>query len=761
MGEIRPAGTGEVELSRVPPPSWDPGRGLIERRGLVERLGGWSRCSTILLVAPAGYGKTTLLAEWDAKDPRPFSWVTIDNRDNDPNYLARTIAAALDGIEPLDPAVFDLLQGPRPGLSSELIPRLTAAVAARTRACVLVLDDFHLVTDPDSLELVIALAAAMPEGSQLAIGARQATGLKLARLRADGLLAEAGPEQLAMSRGEIAEVLSLAEIGLPDSSLGELADHTEGWPVAVYLAARSLADEPDPAAVVRRFAGDDRVIADYLREELIALSNEDDRAFLMACSVLDQLNGEVCDVLLDREGSAAELRRLSRQNLLVMPLDRSDREFRYHSLLREMLLAELAAEGSTRKGELHRRASGFYAEAGDPDRAIAHAISSGDTDFAGSLLWVNAPDYASHGRTATMDGWLDRFDDATVAATPTLALARATLRLSDGDGHAIDRWAGAALGALDGLPAEERAMLEAGARLIRATGGTDGGLYEGLVAAEQARAALDEGNPWLSLVCLIAGTAYLFGGETERAQVALQEGASRGGQAVPTIRMLSLAQLMLLALEEGNETAAWEYEEQASAGVERHGLGELPTQSLVISASALVRARRGRVADAIVGVRHATALLASLTGMAPWYEGEVRVVLARAMLQVDDAAGARRQLDDAERYVRATDAPRLTEMYDAARATLDGPGAGAGRWPLTPAELRLLHMLPTHLSLREIADQLYVSSNTVKSQARSIYRKLGVASRGEAVSAARAGGLLAAGNGAEQPQPVAAPASRP
>jgi LuxR family maltose regulon positive regulatory protein len=748
----------EIALTRVPPPSWDPGRGLIERPGLIERLGAWSRCSMILLAAPAGYGKTTLLAEWDASDPRPFAWVTIDSRDNDPSYLARSLAAALDRIEPMDPTVFDLLAAPGRGISSTLIPRFAVAVAGRSEPCVLILDDFHLVDDPESLDLVAALAAALPEGSQVAIGSRHSTGLRLGRLRADGLLAEAGPDKLAMSRKEIAAVLALSGIELDPEPLAELAEHTEGWPVAVYLASRGLRDEPAPAEAIRRFTGDDRMLADYLREELIALGDEDDLALLTACSVLDQLNGDVCDALLDREGSAADLRRISRENLLLMPLDRSDREFRYHALFREMLLGELESEGGKRKADLHLRASRFYAEHGDFDRAIAHAVESGDVDSAGELLWLCAPGYASHGRTATVFAWLDSFDDARIAATPTLALTKATVCLTTGDGPEIDRLTTAALSRIAGELSPDAVALTIGARLIKATGSPRGGLDEGLIAAERAQQLLPDSSPWRSLACLIAGSAHLLKGDPEEARPLLEEGASRGAQGVPTIRAISLAQLLLLALDAGDETAAWEYEEQAAAVVERYALDELPTQALVAAASALVRARRGRVADAVVGVRRATALIASLAGLAPWYDAESRIVLARAMLQVDDLAGAQSQLDDAERFVRAcADAPVLAERHASARAAAEAPG-GSGRWPLTPAELRLLHLLPTHLSLREIADQLYVSNNTVKSQARSIYRKLSVTSRGEAVSAARAGGLLAGDEHAEQ---VLAPASIP
>ncbi len=740
--------------TRLPPPRWDPGRGLISRERLLERLEGTARCPLLLIVAPAGYGKTTLLSEWDAADPRPFAWVTIDARDNDPAFFARTLAGVLDEIEPVGEDVFDLLGAARPGLPASLIPRLVAAVAARQEPCVLVLDEFDVVEDEQSLELVSALAAALPEGSQLTVAARSQPGLRLGRLRAEGGLAEFGPQVLSMTRGEIAAVLDLAGVELGPAALRELADHTEGWPVAVHVAGRAVVDEPDPDGAIGRLAGDDRVMADYLREELVAAVDPDDRTLLTECSILDGLNGDACDALLARQGSAADLRRLSRGNLLLIPLDRADREFRYHRLFREMLLAELERGGGERISALHLRASAFYAERGDTDRAIEHAIASRDDAAAGALLWRHCPDYVSHGRAAGIAAWLDRIGEERIAASPALALTHATISLTTGDGADIDARTASALEGLEGPDGDERRSLEVGAHLIRTSGGTTASLEEGLRAAGDARSLLPEDSPWRSLACFIEGTAHYLGGARDAAIAALTEGARRGDRAVPTVRSLCLTQHAILLLDGGFETEAWGLEEHAAATVQRHGIGDQPTLALVIATSALIRARRGRVNDAVVASRHAVALLASLPGTSAWYEAETRVVLARALVQLDDLAGARRCLEEAERYLPAAGAsPVLTEMFAAARRAVDAQDAG-DRWPLTPAELRLLHLLPTHYSFREIAAQLYVSTNTVKSQARSIYRKLGVASRAEAISAAQAGGLIATGPAGAGPADV-------
>lgn len=734
---------------RIPPPRWDAGRGLISRQRLLTRVRDSERSPLVVVAAPAGYGKTTLLSEWAKEDPRPFRWVMAEPRDNDPALLARTIAEQLDAIEPLDPAVFDLLSA---GASAELISRLGAEVSRREAPFVLVIDDFHHVGNEESKRLVVALASALPAGSQLAIGSRGQPELGLGRLRAEGLLAEFGPRELAMTRAEVRAVAGATGLELEADGIAELHEHTEGWPVAVYLAARTLRDEPDPTAAARRFAGDDRVISDYLREEMLAVLDESDRGFLLGCSILEQLNGTFCDAVLDEEGTAETLRRLSQSNLLVIPLDRADREFRFHPLFRETLLAELERTDAVRKAELHRRASGFHAERGDADRAVEHAIATGDPDLAGELIWTNATSYVGRGRSAGVLDWLAHYTDERIAATPTLAMSRAAVAIREGDGPAIDRWAAAATASLDRVSEELRPGLELAVSLSADTAGLSGSLVAGRNAAVAARAALPPDSPWIAYACVIEGAAARLAGDPDAAREALEEGARHGDRHLPSGRTSCLAELALMALEAGDETEAWALEERARATVERYGLGDDPTQSLVAATTALIRARRGRIDEAILAARHTEALLATLPGTASWYEGEVRTVLARALIQLDDPAGARRWLDQAEPFVDACseEAPVLAASFADARSALQDPD-GEERWPLTPAELRLLHMLPSHFSFRDIADRLCVSTNTVKSQARSIYRKLGVASRAEAVSAARAGGLIDAGVVDEDP----------
>lgn len=731
-------------IDLAPRPTWDPSRGLIPRKRLMERLRGWSQCPIVLASAPAGYGKTTALAEWDSVDPRPFAWVPVEERHDDATLLAQSIATALDELEPIDPSIFDLLTAERAGISAALLPRLRETIRGRERPFVLVLDDLHRLSSAESLQLVTGLGRAVGVGSQMALSTRGEPPIPVGRLRSEGRLAELGAADLAMTRGELRALLAIRNLELDADSVRMLSERTEGWPVANYLATVILEDEEDPSVAVRRVSGEDRVLVDYLREELFSSLPSEEYGFLVSCAALERLEGGLCDAALDRRGSAELLRRLSRSNLLLFPLDRLDREYRLHSLLREALLAELARGTVVDAAEIHARASAWYAGRGDFDRAIPHAIASGAIEAAGELIWASAADYASHGREATLRRHLGHYSEAQISAWPPLALALATSSLARGEGREIERWTAAARSSLPSAPEEQRNPLRISADLIHASGAFHGELAEMRRAAARARGLLPPDSSWGALACLIEGAAIHLSRSGDDPRPMLEEG-SRRSATLPTVRTLCQAQRILIALEDGDEQLAWSLEEQASETIERFGIGDLETESLVLAVSALIRGRRGRIDDAVLGARRATALLATSAGISSWYEAETRIVLARALLQLDDIAAARAQLADAKHHLaRVPDAPALERMYEEALADAAEKAAGGGRWPLTRAELRLLQLLPTHLSFREIGERLFVSTNTVKSQARSIYRKLGVRSRAEAVSTARAGGLLAA-----------------
>jgi LuxR family maltose regulon positive regulatory protein len=713
-----------------------PRRGVLRRERLLRRLVQASDVPLVLLVAPAGYGKTTLLAQWVEGEERPAAWISVRDADNDPGVFLGTIMHALGEIRSGGRS--------RPVSSNgagTTVAAVTRSLARLERPFVLVLDNAHRLRSDASLEVLAAIADHVPESSQLALATREEPALPIGGLRADGKLVDFRARDLVMTRREATTMLSLAGLELPAEDVLVLMQRTEGWPAGLYLAALSLRARPDVHRAVTRFAGDDRIAADYLRDELLNRLDDDRLEFLRCTSVLDTLSGPLCDEVLDRTGSGEVLRDLSRSNVLIATLDSTDATYRYHPMLVRMLQAELHRAQPEREAELHRRASGWYVSSGDLDSAIGHAIEAGDVAHAGELLWSAAAERVLDGRNAAVKRWLDRFRREQIAAHPTLALTAAASCLASGERDLVEHWTGAAE---RGIGDSDPSSLAAGVAVMRAAVARDG-IVEMAGEAERAYELAEQDSPWLSLCCLLRGVARHLRGEREAARADLEEGARRGAIAAPSIQVLCLAQLALLALDEGD----WEHgpllASRARAQVERLGLEDYPTCALVYAVSALVRAHRDRVEDAQADRRRATELLTTLVDYVPWYDIETRVVLARAALRLGDVTGTRTVLAEAARILaRSRDAVVLREWIDGLWSQVDAFAVTAlvGPSSLTTAELRVLALLPTHLSFREIGRRLHVSANTIKTHAHAVYRKLDVCSRSEAVVRARETGLL-------------------
>jgi ATP/maltotriose-dependent transcriptional regulator MalT len=301
---------------------------MVVRERLIRAMGGQD-VPLRVLVAPAGYGKTTLLEQWAEHDPRPFAWVTVERGHHDPVRLLTEVVQALDAIEPVDDAVLAALMAPQPAITTIAMPRLARALASRAIPFVLVVDQVELLEGEDAKEVVGALAGLMAPGCTLALAAR-CEALPLGGRRSRGEVIELHARELAMTRREAGELLRTAGLDLDADQVAWLVSRTEGWPAALHLAALALRDEEDVAEALARFAGDDRLVADYLRDELLSRAPAAEVTFLMRISPLDELSGPLCDAALGVHGSGAVLRGLSRSNLLITPLDRSDEHFRCH-----------------------------------------------------------------------------------------------------------------------------------------------------------------------------------------------------------------------------------------------------------------------------------------------------------------------------------------------------------------------------------------------------------------------------------------------
>lgn len=682
----------------------------VRRPRLVTPLCRRREADVAVLVAPAGYGKTTVLTEWASRDPRPFAWVSLDGRDNEP---------------------------------ARLLSRITDAVGAARLAAgadgefVLVLDDVQVLDGAEPAEVLAAVASDLPPEAMLAVASRAEPPLPIARLRAQRLLIELRADQLALQPDEVAAVLRREGLHVDRDALASLVYLTEGWPAGVSLALLAGGDRPD------RFGGDERLITDYLTEEMLAELPAGTREFLRHTSVLDVLTGPACDALLRRTGSATVLAELARANVLLVPLDRRGERYRHHRLLATTLRRELRRSEPALERELHRRASTWHRRNGDLDGAVRHAMAAGDVSAAAAIVWRHASTEVAHGRASRLDRWLECFTPRQLSAHPPLALAAGIRQLAAGRGDLVEHWMAAATAAAGPEPSPPVA---AGIAALRAAT-AHRGLAEARADAERATALQPDDGPCRALCCYASGVAAHLMGDCDRAAAELAEGVRRAAVTAPTLHALCLAQLAVLALERDDWEVAAGLVTRARAQIDRFDLACDSSSALVFAASALICAHRGRVADAQRDLRAATRLGASLTDFAPWYEVELALLAARAALRLCDVSDADARLGVAERLIRLTpEATVLAAWLADAReqlAAFVGP-CGVPPSSLTAAELRILRNLPTHLSFREIAERTYVSANTVKTQANAVYRKLDVSCRSEAVARARELGLLEA-----------------
>ena len=563
-------------------------------------------------------------------------------------------------------------------------------------------------------------------------------------MRANRRLLSLGASHLTMTKEEAGRLISESGLDLADDELRLLVERTEGWAAGLYLATIALRDEPDPGGACERFAGDDHLVADYLRDEMLRALPPRTRDFLVHTSVLDVLSGEACDAVLDRSDSATELDAAATANLMLIPLDRRGESYRYHQLFRDMLQFELHRRNAALEATLHSRASAWYESRGELDAAIGHAQSARDEARVDALMWRAVPAFVSFGRAATVERWLEPYPAADIAARPALAISAAWAAVTIGDLGALGFWSAVVSehdpnGLLpDGTP------VGAAAALLRATVAKDG---IAAIRDDAAHAfALDRaGSPFQSVACYLEGAALRVLGDRAAARERLEVGVAIGRLLSPAAHVHCAAQLAVLAIEEDDWPEADRRVEEALGIVEEFRLSERPVMAGTYATAALVRAYMGDGGTARAHSKHSLYLLSMMTSGGPWLAVDARLLLARAALLLGDVALARVLTREADALVALVpDADQFRAAVGELRVATnaDQVPLGVAATPMTPAELRVLRYLPTHLTFAAIAEELFVSRNTVKTQAISIYRKLGVSSRDPAVVTARRLGLL-------------------
>ena len=421
-------------------PRWR--RSLVARPRLSERLSRGAESALTLVSAPAGFGKTTLLAEWlavAAADGRSVAWLSLDQRDNDPALFWTYVVAALNTGAPGGGAgALSLLEPPRPPNEAGLVTLLND-LDAISNDVVLVLDDYHVIDARDVQDGMAFLLEHLPPQIHLVIASRTDPPLPLARLRGRGELAEIRAADLRFTPGEAAAYLNeVMGLALTAADVAALEGRTEGWIAALQLAALSMQGREDTAAFIDGFAGDDRYIVDFLAEEVLQRQPEHVQHFLLRTSILDRLSGSLCDAVTGQDGGKAKLTALERGNLFLVPLDDRRQWYRYHQLFADVLHARLLDEQPDDVPELHRRASGWLEQNGEQSEAIRHALAAGDFERAADLVELAIPAMRRSRQEAAVLGWLKLLPDEVVRVRPVLSVGFAGALLAGGEYEGVE-----------------------------------------------------------------------------------------------------------------------------------------------------------------------------------------------------------------------------------------------------------------------------------------------------------------------------------
>jgi LuxR family maltose regulon positive regulatory protein len=695
-----------------------------------------SQVRLVVLGAGAGWGKTTLLSQWCARGDADFAWLSLDAADNDPVRFWTYVIAALGTVRSgLGESALADLRAPGLAIEESALPLLLNELADRRDPLVLVLDDYHVITSAAVHAQVEFLVDRMPAGVRMAIATRSDPPWPLARLRASGELLEVHAEELRFNEAESAHLLNgLLGLELTAGDVERLQARTEGWAAGLYLAALSLRSREDRSAFVEAFAGDDRHLVDYLGDEVLTDLIPERRSFLLQTSVLERLSGELCDAVTGGSGGAETLAGIERSNLFLVPLDRTRSWFRYHHLFAELLRQELERSEPEIVSDLHRRASIWFESRGEIDEAITHATAAGEIAKAGDLIATHWNAFANEGKLVTVAAWLDRLPSGAVEADARLCLVRAWHALLSNRIDRVERWIACAEAApLPGPIRDGTESIEAGAALIRTIHLYYRGDIGGCDLWARRAAALESGHPlWYSMAFSGIAGAHYWRRDAEAA-AALERTASlaeASGNILSAVWALEFR--ALVAVQQSDPDAAERFAAQALTLAAEHALDAHWVNGAVHLALAHAHELRGDQSAALAETEHALELVR---------RGPGRLELALALITLarlrPECAAA--SLAEAGNVIESCPDPGFLRVDGARPPRLRAAGRGD---ELSDREFDVLRLLSTRLTLREIGGELYVSENTVKTHARSIYRKLNVASRAEAVASARVLELL-------------------
>jgi LuxR family maltose regulon positive regulatory protein len=695
--------------------------------------GAYERTRPVVVVrAPAGYGKSTFAAQWCRSDDRPVAWLALRESDNDVVRLLSRLTEALEGLDPVDPGLVGDLTTHETPVKDVLFSRFLDDLPRRAPA-LLALDDTQVIEDAPAVAVLRGLANAVPEGSQLLLISRGAPPVGVARIRASGALHEVGPTDLAFDDAETARLFAETGLDLDERDCEELRSLTEGWGAGLALVAmsRARADRPGPTLRVP----ERRAIEDYLREEVLDLQPPDVQQFLLDTCVVDRLSAPLCAAMTRRDDGARMLSELSETNLFLVPLDDRRQWFRYHHLFRDLLRAERQRRGDPDTEDLFNRAAAWHEDHGDAAEAFEYSRRGNDFARAGRILMRHWDACLGSGRGTTLMHWLDRCAEDDIESEPQLALAAGWITGHLGHAERAHRYLAAAeRGRLDPPSPDGATSLRATAHLLRAALGPQ----DAEQMLEDALAFVASELPERSRNLLdgyrYVGLAHLLLGHTDEAITAFDQALvlTANNPHPPRVHHRAWALgLVALAEADGGDWARAERDvgeaEDLSSGCD-FAFHRLP----ILAARATIAAHTGADTAGALALAEAWETMPVARAM-PHLQAELSLRCAEAAHRLGDdataeafAAHARsachRLLDPGLVVTRLNALDERIHVVDPSIAML------------SPAERRVLGQLATHRTLREIAQHLYVSRATVKTHVASIYAKLGVGSRDEAVA---------------------------
>ena len=738
---MRPAaGLDDVLLDvKLSVPQMRPG--AVSRASLIEAARA-SPARAAGLTAPAGYGKSTLLYEWARSEDRVVGWVSLDRLDDDPGILLAVLASAYVRMFPSGAGLVADVSGLGVSALGRAAPVVAAALRRSPGPFVLMLDDLHELRSPECHDVLGVVISGIPAGSQLVTASRFEQP-HLPRMRASGEALELVAADLALGTGGAEQIFAMSQVPLTADQASQVTERTEGWPAGLQLAAMIARDTDQAGWTV---SGDDRYVADYLYRESLSQQDQATQHFLRRTAVLDQLHAPLCDAVLGETGSQDRLQALEAANAFLIPLDRRREWYRYHPLFQEFLLSELRRVEPDHVTKLHLAAADWYEANGSPAMALEHLLNTSERDRCVQLATQLVLPTYSAGQMSTVKRWLEALGDDLITGYPPLMVLAGWIGVLGGDPLEAERWAALADGVVHGpVPVDGAASFESSRAMLRAVMCASG-VTEMMVDADVAMAQEPAWSPWRDTALTVSAEAHLLAGDRERAAALFAESCRVGAEIGNTDTVVNgESELALLAMDGGRWDEAADRVARAREVVDEYRMHDYAVSALGFAAAARLALHQGDLRETEGLLTRAMRSRPACTFVIPFLAVRSRLHLAKVYLARGDHAAARhllREIDDVLGHQ-----PDLGTLVHEVRDFREVVGSGtgsvsAGGPPLTPAELRLLPYLQTHLTIGEIGERLFVSRNTVSSEVASIYRKLGVSSRSDAVEQATRIGLL-------------------